>query len=111
MRSSFKAIYKDLLDHSQQKGPMAFIFKTKIHVMIVFAIFSEENISYESLCKKLTNVSRSTIHSILVEGVKLKYFEKEIFKNDKRVKYYNCDNLKVCLEEWHERQKKVFSTR
>ena len=40
MRNSFKYIYEDLLDNSKQKGPMAFIFKTKIHVMIVFAVFS-----------------------------------------------------------------------
>ena len=109
MRSSFKYIYEDLLDNSKKKGPMAFIFKTKIHVMIVFAVFSEENISYESLSKKLTNVSRSTIHSILAEGVKLGYFEKKTFKDDKRIKYYSCSSLEAFLEKWYERQRKVFS--
>ena len=109
MKKILKKIYKDIIDNSSDKGPMSFVFKTKHHVTITFMILSETNMSYEKICKLLPGLSRSTIHAILSEGLKLGYFDRYIDKNDKRIKYYNCENIRNVLEIWCKRQKEIFA--
>ena len=104
--SNFKWFNKNSLS----KDELAFIFRTKIHAIIVFNIFGSEKITFEDLCKNLNSVaSRTTIQSILIEGVKKNYLSKEIDKNDKRKKYYNCVNLKDTLDEWYKNNKSIFN--
>ena len=110
MKKKFLKISNDLIKNSQDKGPLAYIFKTKIHAILVFNIFGSEKITFENLCKNLDSVaSRTTIQSILIEGVKKNYLSKEIDKNDKRKKYYNCINLKTTLDEWYKNNKSIFN--
>ena len=110
MKKKFLKISNDLIKNSTNKGPLAFIFKTKIHAILVFNIFGSEKITFENLCRNLDNVaSRTTIQSILIEGVNKKYLLKEIDKNDKRKKYYNCVNLKDTLDEWYKNNKSIFN--
>ena len=60
--------------------------------------------------KNLVNVaSRTTIQSILIDGVNKNYILKEIDKDDKRKKYYNCINLKSTLDEWYKNNKSIFN--
>lgn len=110
MKNKFVKIASDLVDYVSDKGELSFIFKTKIHAIIVFFIFGHEKITFEDLCK-ITNstVSRTTIQSILVEGVKLGYLKKTVDKKDKRKKFYTCEDLKPILTQWHNTQQKVFS--
>ena len=110
MKKKFLKISNDLIKNSQDKGPLAYIFKTKIHAILVFNIFGSEKITFENLCRNLVNVaSRTTIQSILTEGVDKNYLLKEIDKDDKRKKYYNCINLKSTLDEWYKNNKSIFN--
>ena len=110
MKNKFVKIASDLVDHVSDKGELSFIFKTKIHAIIVFFIFGHEKITFEDLCK-ITNstVSRTTIQSILVDGVNKDYLSKEVDKKDKRKKYYNCNNLKDTLQRWYMNNKSIFN--
>ena len=110
MKKKFLTISNDLIKNSLNNGPLAFVFRTKTHAILVFNIYGSEKITFENLCKNLDNVaSRTTIQSILIEGVKKNYLIKEIDKDDKRKKYYNCINLKGTLDEWYKNNKIIFS--
>ena len=109
MKQIFKSVYRDIIDNSSKKGPMSFVFKTKYHVAITFIIFSETNVCYEKICKLLPSLSRSTIHAILSEGLKLNYLNKHLDKKDKRIKYYDCENIRSDLEIWCKKQKEIFA--
>ena len=109
MRLNFKKIANDLTSHANDKGQLNFIFKTKIHAIIVFYVFGFEKITFEDLCKLTLNVaSRTTIQSILNEGVKSNYFDKTAAKNDKRKKYYTCNSMKPSLEKWYKKNQEMF---
>ncbi|MDC3100051.1 MarR family transcriptional regulator [Candidatus Pelagibacter sp.] len=110
MRNKFSRIANDLVDHVSDSAELSFIFKTKIHVIIIFYIYGYEKITFEDLCKICNSaVSRTTIQTILSEGVKLGFLKKFVDKNDKRKKYFSCDQLKPILEKWHNEQQKIFN--
>ena len=111
MKKKFLQISNDLIKNSTNQGPLTFIFKTKVHAIIVFQIFGNKKITFEDLCKNLDSVSsRTTIQTILNEGVKNNYLSKEVDKKDKRKKYYNCNNLKSVINEWFQRNKLIFTS-
>jgi len=100
----------DLIRNSLSKDELAFIFRTKVHAIIVFNIFGSEKITFEDLCKNLNSVaSRTTIQSILIDGVNKNYLSKEVDKKDKRKKYYNCHNIKDTLDKWYKNNKSIFN--
>lgn len=110
MKNKFLKIGNDLVSHVHDTGALSFIFKTKIHFIIVCYIYGSNHITFENLCKiTQSTVSRTTIQSILLEGVKLGYFKKTIDKSDKRKKYFSCESLSPVLEKWHSRQQKIFN--
>ena len=110
MKKKFLKISNDLIKNSLNNGPLAYIFKTKIHAILVFNIFGSEKITFENLCKNLDSVaSRTTIQSILIEGVNKNYLSKEVNRSDKRKKYYSCINLKSTLDEWYKNNKLIFN--
>ena len=111
MNKKFLKIAKDLIYHSTDKGALAFIFKTKGHAMIIFYVFGSQKITFENLCKVLNkSMSRSTIQSILIEGVKRNYISKTINVEDKRKKYYDCNKLKPTLQKWFDQNKAIFNS-
>ena len=111
MNSKFLQISKDLIKNSHNKGEISYIFKTKVHAIIVFNIFGSEKITFEDLCKNLVSVtSRTTIQSILIDGVNKGYLSKEVDQKDKRKKYYNCNNLREVIIKWFERNKLIFTS-
>ena len=110
MKSKFLKIDGDLVDHVNDTGELSFIFKTKVHVIIIFYIYGSEKITFENLCKiTKSTVSRTTIQSILLEGVKLGYLKKTIDKDDRRKKYYSWEYLNPILEKWHNQKQKIFN--
>ena len=110
MKKKFLKISNDLIKNSLDNGPLAFIFRTKVHAIIVFNIYGSEKITFENLCRNLDSVaSRTTIQSILNEGVNNNYLSKEVDKNDKRKKYYSCTNLKDTLVDWYKNNKSIFN--
>ena len=111
MNKKFLRISKNLLSQSRAKGSEAFIFRTKSHVIIVFYLFGSKKITFENLCKVLNkSMSRSTIQSILLEGVKRNYFAKTLDTKDKRKKYYDCNKLKPTLQKWFDQNKAIFNS-
>ncbi|MBD1137002.1 hypothetical protein IDH35_05315 [Pelagibacterales bacterium SAG-MED49] len=111
MNSKFLQISEDLIKNSQDNGEMSFIFKTKIHAILVFNIFGNKKITFEDLCKNLDSVaSRTTIQSILIDGVDKDYLSKEVDQKDKRKKYYNCNNLREVITKWFQRNKLIFTS-
>ena len=111
MNSKFLQISEDLIKNSQDNGEMSFIFKTKIHAILVFNIFGNKKITFEDLCKNLDSVaSRTTIQSILIDGVDKDYLSKEVDQKDKRKKYYNCNNLREVINKWFQRNKLIFTS-
>ena len=110
MKKKFLQISNDLISSSLSKNELAFIFRTKIHAIIVFNIFGSEKITFEDLCKNLNSVaSRTTIQSILIDGVNKDYLSKEVDKKDKRKKYYNCNDLKDTLDKWYKNNRSIFN--
>ena len=110
MKKKFLQISNDLIKSSLSKNELAFIFRTKIHAIIVFNIFGSEKITFEDLCKNLNSVaSRTTIQTILIDGVNKNYLSKEVDKKDKRKKYYNCNNLKDTLDKWYKNNRSIFN--
>lgn len=110
MRNKFSKIANDLVSHVNDSGELSFIFKTKVHVIIIFYIYGKEKITFEDLCKVTkSTVSRTTIQTILSKGVKLGYLKKFIDKDDKRKKYFSCEQLKPVLDKWHNQQQRIFN--
>ena len=111
MNSKFLQISEDLIKNSHDNGEISYIFKTKVHAIIVCQIFGNKKITFEDLCKNLTSVaSRTTIQSILIDGVNKDYLSKEVDKKDKRKKYYNCNNLREVITKWFHRNRVIFSS-
>ena len=110
MKNSFLKLSRNLIKDSNSNKRVAFIFKTKTHVILVFNIFGVGKITFENLCSNLSSVaSRTTIQSILTEGVNNKFLSKTVYKDDKRKKFYDCENLKIDLEEWYKNNKSIFN--
>ena len=81
MKKNFTKIATDLVSHVHDTGVLSFIFKTKIHFIIICYIYGHERITFENLCKiTQSTVSRTTIQTILLEGVRLGYFKKFVDK-------------------------------
>ena len=110
MNKKFLIIANNLIKHSEDNSQLAFVHKTKVHAMIVFFIFGSKKITFENLCSAINGTaSRSTIQSILIEGVKKNYIFKATDEKDKRQKYYNCNNLHTILEKWFLENKAIFN--
>ena len=110
MKNKFIKIASDLVSHVHDTGVLSFVFKTKVHFIIICYIYGHDKITFENLCKVTqSTVSRTTIQTILLEGVKMGYLKKFIDKKDKRKKYYSCEALSPALEKWHNQQQKIFS--
>ena len=55
-------------------------------------------------------VSRSTIQNILKEGIRIKFFEKEINQKDKREKFYKLSiQANKVMQDWAYNQNTIFS--
>ena len=110
MNKNFLRLAENLVVHSKNKNALAFVFKTKIHAIMVFYIFGSKKITFEKLCSDINGTaSRSTIQTILSEGVKKNYITKTIDIKDRRQKFYNCNNLQAILEKWFNDKKAIFN--
>ena len=110
MKNKFIKIASDLVSHVYDAGVLSFVFKTKIHFIIICYIYGHDKITFENLCKVTqSTVSRTTIQNILSEGVKLGHLKKFVDKEDRRKKYFSCEQLKPILEKWHNQQQKIFN--
>ena len=110
-------VYKKFLDClfkiSKDESYFKFLLKNHIYFLInIFIISNENKLNYEKICKKFVPkfVSRSTVKSILNEGVRKKFIEKYSLRNNKKNKYYKLSNIaKKNLNYWVECQKEIFN--
>ena len=114
MQKIFSYLYKDLIKNISKNGHPheKFLFKSRSHSIVVFCIASNQSTTLELLCENIPYkvVSRSTIQSILKEGVANNFFSKEIDSKDKRQKNYRLSiESKGILENWLKNQKKFLS--
>ena len=92
----FKTKFKQLHNYTIFNDISKFSFQSRNHWMLVCKIASQDDntdnsgINYEDLCASLGRniASRSTIASILDEGVDKKFLIKKPHKTDKRVQLY-----------------------
>ncbi len=105
----------DMLESSIDKGFAGFFYRSRASVMIVLLIIrasiNNENISFEDICETIPKfiASRTTIKTILDQGIKLKYFTKIIPVVDKRKKIYEPSvSTKKFMVNWIKRNCEIF---
>ena len=92
-----------------------FFTKSSLHYAICLEISCETNnggISYEEICSKIPNLigSRTSIQTVLNDGVSFNCFEKLQHKLDKRVKKYVLSkDFSIMVTDWFISQKEFFS--
>lgn len=92
----FQTKFLQLYNYTVFNDISKFSFQSKTHWMLICKIAAEDDnadnsgINYEDLCACLGRniASRSTIASILDEGVDKKFFKKKPHETDKRVQLY-----------------------
>tara|TARA_Y200000002_G_C22112688_1_gene427426 strand:+ start:133 stop:507 length:375 start_codon:yes stop_codon:yes gene_type:complete len=117
MEKIFSELYKDIHNSAQaQQNPIKkFLFLTRQHVLLIFYIASQKDqkTTLEDICYNISPkvVSRSTIQSILKEGISINFFEKEVNEKDKREKFYKLTvEANKLIQEWAYNQNTIFSS-
>jgi len=105
--------YDDMISMSSDIGINKFFVRSRSHVMVTVLIASrnESFFSFEKLCDKIpsTVASRSTIKSILDDGVKQNFYEKNECIDDRRIQLYKLNPINFSyIKEWVERQHNIF---
>ena len=108
---------KEFYDLSNTTDIKGFYYETRLHSVIVLEIslasFSQNHpVSFEYLCETIPKKlgKRTTIQTILNEGLRKGYFIKTLNEKDKRIKFYTLEknSLDVIEKWWIDR--KEFST-
>ena len=98
--------FYDLSDTTDIKG---FYYETRLHSVIVLEISlaslnKNHPVSFEYLCETIPKKlgKRTTIQTILNEGLRKGYFLKTLNEKDKRVKFYTLekDSLEIINQWW-----------
>ena len=105
----------DMLQSSIDKGFPGFFYKSRANVMVVLLIIrgsiNKENISFEEICQTIPKylASRTTIKTILDQGIELKHFTKKIPYSDKRKKIYEPTiSTEQFMLNWIKRNNEIF---
>ena len=102
--------FYDLNNTSNVKG---FYYETRLHSVIVLEIslasFNKNHpVSFEYLCEKIPKKlgKRTTIQTILNEGIRKGYFIKTLNEKDKRMKFYTLEknSLEIIKKWWVDRK-------
>ena len=112
-REKLSFFYDYMVSMSSDTGFNKFFVRSRSHLMVTVLVASRytDFFSFEKLCNKIpSNVaSRSTIKSILDDGVKQNYYEKNECPDDRRIQLYklNPQNFGL-IREWVGRQHHIF---
>ena len=116
MEKIFTELYNEMHGaiQSEQNTLKKFLFSTRQHVLIIYYITSqnEQKSTLEDICYNVSPkvVSRSTIQNILKEGIRIKFFEKEINQKDRREKFYKLSiEANKLMQDWAYSQNTIFS--
>ena len=108
------SFYNHMILLSSEPGFNKFFVRSLTHVMIIVLVASRsvELFSFEKICDKIPShvASRSTIKSILDDGVKQFFLEKDEDPNDRRIQLYRLskENL-LHIRSWVAMQHKIFA--
>ena len=115
-KKNITKFFDDLLETSMDTGFRKFFYRSRSTVLVTLLIASKtasNAISFEDVLTSIPRqlVSRTTIKSILDEGVNQNYFIKSEYKKDKRRKVYKLNShYTEVIIEWVNRQKKIFKS-
>ena len=108
---------KEFYNLSNTTDIKGFYYETRLHSVIVLEIslasFNKNHpVSFEYLCETIPKKlgKRTTIQTILNEGLRKGYFLKTLNEKDKRIKFYTLErhSLEIIEKWWVDR--KEFST-
>jgi len=108
---------KEFYNLSNTTDIKGFYYETRLHSVIVLEIslasFNQSHpVSFEYLCETIPKKlgKRTTIQTILNEGIRKGYFIKTLNEKDKRIKFYTLEtnSLEIIKKWWVDR--KEFST-
>jgi hypothetical protein len=109
---------KEFYDLSNTTDVKGFYYETRLHSVIVLEIslasFNlNHSVSFEYLCENIPKKlgKRTTIQTILNEGVRKGYFLKIKSEKDQRVKFYTLENNSLeIIEKWWSDRKEFSNT-
>ena len=108
-----KKYLKEFYDLSNTTDIKGFYYETRLHSVIVLEISlaslnKNHPVSFEYLCETIPKKlgKRTTIQTILNEGLRKGYFLKTLNEKDKRVKFYTLekDSLSIIEKWWTDRK-------
>ena len=108
---------KEFYDLSNTTDIKGFYYETRLHSVIVLEISlatlnKDHPVSFEYLCETIPKKlgKRTTIQTILNEGVRKGYFLKIKSEKDQRVKFYTLKNnsLEIIEKWWSDRKEFSF---
>ena len=103
---------KDFYNLTNRADIQGFYYVTRLHSVIVLEItlatFDKKHpVSFEYLCDNIPKKlgKRTTIQTILLEGIRKGYFLKKISEVDKRIKFYTLEkNSLEIIKKWLQEQ-------
>ena len=104
---------KEFYDLSNTTNIKGFYYETRLHSVIVLEIslasFNKNHpVSFEYLCETIPKKlgKRTTIQTILNEGLRKGYFLKTLNEKDKRIKFYTLEknSLEIINQWWIDRK-------
>lgn len=112
-REKLNSFYDYMVSMSSDTGFNKFFVRSRSHIMVTVLVASRHKdfFSFEKLCNKIPNnvASRSTIKSILDDGVKQNYYEKNECNKDRRIQLYKLNSKNFDLiKEWVVKQSDIF---
>ena len=103
-----KKYLKEFYDLSNTTDIKGFYYETRLHSVIVLEISlaslnKNHPVSFEYLCETIPKKlgKRTTIQTILNEGLRKGYFLKTLNEKDKRIKFYTLEkNSLEIINQW-----------
>ena len=106
---------EDMLQISTSKAFPGYFYRSRAHAMVILLItkshIDERDVGFEEICEIIPKhiSSRTTIKTILDDGIKYNYFKKIKSYKDKRKKiYFPKEEIINFMYSWIERNNEIF---
>lgn len=108
MLNILSSISKDIYTEKKTNVCKYFFYSSMLHYAISIEIasssYSSEYVSFERLCDTIPRKlgCRSSIKSILDQGIRNNFFIKETVKDDRRIKFYKLsEEYSLMITDWY----------